>query len=234
MNDGASQASGKATVFAEDALLPISALQHLLFCERQCALIHIEGLWAENRLTVEGRHLHDKAHDGPAETRSGVRIARGLALRSFRLGLVGKADVVEFHADAEVFTGRPFPVEYKRGKPKRHDADKVQLCAQALCLEEMLGAAVPAGALFYGRTRRRLDVPLDAALRSLTEDTARRLHALLASGRTPVAVREPKCDSCSLLDVCLPDAMGPRQSAARYFSHALDAALAETMSPGAP
>lgn len=228
------EGSETLTSFAEDALLPISALQHLLFCERQCALIHIEGVWVENRLTVEGRHLHDKAHDGPSETRTGVRIARGLALRSFRLGLVGKADVVEFHGDGEVAAGRPFPVEYKRGKPKKHQADKVQLCAQALCLEEMLGTSVPAGALFYGRTRRRMGVPFDAALRHLTEETARRLHALIASRRTPVAVREPKCDSCSLFDVCLPDAMGPQHSAVRYLSRALDTALGETLNAGAP
>ncbi len=221
-------------MFSEDALLPISALQHLLFCERQCALIHIEGLWAENRLTVEGRHLHDKAHDGPGEIRSGVRIARGLALRSFRLGLVGKADVVEFHADRALPTGRPFPVEYKRGRPKQHQADKVQLCAQGLCLEEMLGTTIPAGALFYGRTRRRMDVPFDAPLRRLTEDAASRLHALISSGRTPAAVREPKCESCSLLHLCLPEAMAPQRSAARYFARALAAALAEPLSTDAP
>lgn len=209
--------------FTEDDLLPLSALQHLLFCERQCALIHIEGLWVENRLTVEGRHLHDKAHEGPSETRAGARITRGMALRSFRLGLVGKADVVEFPEG-----GAPLPVEYKRGRPKKHQADKVQLCAQALCLEEMLETAVPAGALFYGRTRRRLDVPFDDGLRRLTEETAGRLHALIGSGRTPPAVREPKCGSCSLLSVCLPGAMGPRRSAARYVAGAIADALAET------
>jgi CRISPR-associated exonuclease Cas4 len=215
-------------VFTEDEFLPISALQHLLFCERQCALIHIEGLWAENRLTVEGRHLHDKAHEGSSEVKASVRIARGLPLRSFRLGLVGKADVVEFHAAPEAAAGRPFPVEYKRGRPKRHDADRVQLCAQALCLEEMLGTTVTAGALFYGRIRRRVDVEFDESLRRLTAETARCLHALIAAGRTPRAVREPKCDSCSLFHVCLPEAMGPRHSAARYTARALDAALAET------
>lgn len=227
-------ASGSPAAFTEDDLLPISALQHLLFCERQCALIHIEGLWAENRLTVEGRHLHDKAHEGRSETRSGVRIVRGLALRSFRLGLVGKADVVEFHAESDTPDGRPFPVEYKRGRPKKHNADKVQLCAQALCLEEMLGTPVPAGALFYGRTRRRLDVPFDEALRRLTQDTAGRLHALIASRRTPAAVREPKCERCSLLHLCLPEAMGPRRSAGRYVARVLKATLAETPGASAP
>lgn len=220
-------------LFSEDDLLPISALQHLLFCERQCALIHIEGLWAENRLTVEGRHLHDTAHDGASETRAGVRIARGLAVRSFRLGLVGKADVVEFHATPGHAAGTPFPVEYKRGRPKKHDADKVQLGAQALCLEEMLGVVVPAGALFYGRTRRRVDVPFDQALRQLTEEAARQLHALIRSGRTPVAVREPKCDNCSLLQVCLPEAMSPSHSAAQYVAQAIETVLAESPASGA-
>lgn len=223
-----------AMPYSEDDLLPISALQHLLFCERQCALIHIEGQWAENRLTVEGRHLHDTAHGDRAELRGGVRISRGLPLRSFRLGLVGKADVVEFHSAPGAQRRRPFPVEYKRGRPKKHDADRVQLCAQALCLEEMLGTPVPAGALFYGRTRRRLDVLFDGRLRQLTHDTAKHLHALIASRRTPVAVREPKCDSCSLLNICLPDAMGLRRSAARYLARALDTALAESLGREAP
>lgn len=215
--------------FGDDDLLPLSALQHLLFCERQCALIHIEGVWAENRLTVEGQHLHQRAHEGPDETRSGIRLARGLPLRSLRLGLVGKADVVEFHpGEGPESRPRPFPVEYKRGQPKSHDADRVQICAQALCLEEMLGIAVPAGALFYGRTRRRLDVSFDAALRRLTEETARRLHALVVEGQTPKAVREPKCDSCSLLDLCLPDALRPRLSAARFVERGLAESLGGT------
>ncbi len=213
-------------MFAEDELLPISALQHLLFCERQCALIHVEGLWAENRLTVEGRHLHEKAHEGPDETRPGVRITRGLSLRSLRLGLVGKADVVEFRAQAVVGRLAPFPIEYKRGRPKKHEADRVQLCAQAMCLEEALAASVPAGALYYGRTHKRLNVSFDDRLRRLTEDTARRLHALIALGRTPRAAREPKCESCSLLHICLPDAMAPRRSATRYLAGALEGLLA--------
>lgn len=219
-----------AHIFAEDDLLPISALQHLLFCKRQCALIHVEGLWAENRLTVEGRHLHEKAHDGRDETRRDVKTTRGMALRSFRLGLIGRADVIEFPA-IDSGNNEPFPVEYKRGRPKRHDADRVQLCAQALCLEEMLDTRVPAGALFYGRTRRRLHVPFDPPLRRLAEDTAEHLHALIASGRTPTATREKKCDSCSLLDLCLPDALGPRRSAARYLERSLAASLREGAEP---
>jgi len=247
-------------MFTESDLLPLSALQHLMFCERQCALIHIEGLWAENVLTVEGRHLHEKVDSaGAVESRGDVRIARGLPLRSFRLGLSGRADVVEFHrqaasaaserrespsashaepalgvpggASGQVNPGRspdgepvvwvPFPVEYKRGKPKRDGSDEVQLCAQALCLEEMLAVAIPEGALFYGKTRRRKAVALTPELRSRTEEAARRLHALIRSGETPKAYREPKCERCSLLKLCLPPE-SPRRSAARYLASAFD------------
>lgn len=202
-------------MYSEDDLLPLSALQHLLFCERQCALIHVEQLWADNRLTVEGTHLHRRVDGAPGETRGDVRTTRSLALRSLRLGLTGKADVVELHRTAG--GERPFPVEYKRGRPKRDRSDEVQLCAQALCLEEMLGVAVPAGALFYGETRRRTDVPFDAGLRARTEEAARRLHELVRTGITPRARREAKCDACSMLELCIPDPpLGPR-SAARYL-----------------
>ncbi len=220
-------------MFPEDDLLPVSALQHLLFCERQCALIHLEQIWVENPLTVEGRHLHEQADSGFRESRGDLRIARGLPLRSLRLGLSGRADVVEFHRVPDGAPGaslpgvagswQPFPVEYKRGKPKSHRADEVQLCAQGLCLEEMLGSAVPAGALFYGQTRHRTDITFDAELRRLTEETAVRLHQMIASGMTPKPVREPKCDRCSLLEVCMPGA--PKGSALRYFDRALQMAL---------
>ncbi|HBL28560.1 MAG TPA: CRISPR-associated protein Cas4 [Acidobacteria bacterium] len=208
----------------ESDLLPLSALQHLLFCERQCALIHLEQVWADNPLTVEGTHLHEKADSGVQESRGDLRIARALPLRSLRLGLSGRADVVEFHRRPVGEGWQAFPVEYKRGRPKSHRADEVQLCAQALCLEEMLGEPVPAGALFYGQTRRRLDVPFDAELRRLTEDSAARLHRLIAAGLTPIAARAPKCDQCSLLEICLPAA--PATSARHYFDRALRAALA--------
>jgi CRISPR-associated exonuclease Cas4 len=225
-------------MFSEDDLLPLSALQHLLFCERQCALIHVEQLWAENRLTLEGRHLHQKAHDGPDETRDGVRIVRGLRLRSLRLGLSGQADVVEFHADggavdgpstsppsaeppASVPPGRPFPVEYKRGRPKPNETDIVQLVAQAMCLEEMLRRPIPAGAIFYGRTRRRMPVEFTPELRAKVEQTAARLHELIDAGVTPKAVREPKCETCSLLHLCMPDAVSPSRSAEAYMLRSL-------------
>jgi CRISPR-associated exonuclease Cas4 len=215
--------------FTEDDLLPLSALQHLLYCERQAALIHLEQIWEENPFTVEGKHLHERVDDGKGESRGDVRIARGLPLRSLRLGLSGKADAVELHrlpagqAGAVLpgvpGTWLPFPVEYKRGRPKQHRADHVQLCAQALCLEEMLGTPVPAGALFYGETRRRLDVAFDAVLRGETEEAAARMHRLFASRITPAPVREPKCDQCSLLEICLPAA--PAASARRYLERQL-------------
>jgi CRISPR-associated exonuclease Cas4 len=213
-------------MYAEDDLLPISALQHLLFCERQCALIHVEGVWAENVLTVEGRQLHERTDGGSAETRGPVRTARSLALRSLRLGLVGRSDVVEFHT-APGSGSQPFPIEYKRGRPKPNDIDRVQLCAQAMCLEEMLGTAVPEGALFYGTTRRRTGVTFDQALRGVVEDGAHRLHALIASGRTPRAAREPKCDSCSLEALCMPGIMSARRSASRYADDAFRAVFAD-------
>lgn len=219
-------------MFDEDELLPLSALQHLLFCERQCALIHVEGLWAENRLTVEGGHLHRKVDEGRAESRGTRRVARSVPLRSLQLGLIGKADTVEYRrperggpgAEAEpvgAVEWVPFPVEYKRGRPKRDRSDEVQLCAQAMCLEEMAGIAVPAGALFYGQTRRRVEVAFDGALRRQTADAAQRLHELLGSGITPRAVREPKCDGCSLLDLCVPHALTPGRSAAAYLRRSL-------------
>ena len=211
-------------MFAESDLLPLSALQHLLFCERQCALIHVEQQWEENRYTAEGRIMHERVDASRPESRGDVRVVYGLALRSIRLGLVGKADVVEFHrpdnAKRELtFTGDwlPFPVEYKRGRPKKQDWDKVQLCAQALCLEEMRNQSVCQGALFYGKTRRRVDVAFNDGLRRKTEETAQKLHSLIASGRTPLPVYKKRCDKCSFLDRCLPKTIEKRSSVGAYL-----------------
>ena len=184
----------------EDALIPLSALQHQLFCPRQCALIHVEGLWAEDGATAEGRILHERVDAGRPKRRPGVRIVRGLALRSLALGASGLADVVEFSGRPP----RPFPVEYKRGKPKAHRADEVQLCAQAICLEEMFGGEVGEGALFYGKTRRRHTVAFDAALRTLTAETAAAARANIAALRTPPPVHMPVCRRCSLEALCQP------------------------------
>jgi len=207
-------------MYSIDDLLPLSALQHIAFCERQCALIYTEQVWAENRLTVEGTIMHERVHDESRESRGDVRIDYGASLRSHRLGLIGKADVVEFHRQQNG-VWHPFPVEYKRGKPKADDCDKVQLCAQAICLEEMLSVAIPAGALFYGQTRHRLDVIFDEALRRETEETARRAHDLVASGRTPPPVYEKRCESCSLLSECLPKTIQKRRSVKNYLTRML-------------
>src|SRR3989304_4923902 len=193
------------TVESTDDLIMLSALQHFVFRPRQCALIHIEQLWAENVLTAEGRIMHDKVDTANRESRGNIRIEYGVPMRSLRLGLIGKADVVEFHRKNDG-TWLPFPVEYKRGKPKMDDCDKVQLCAQALCLEEMLNVRVPEGALFYGQTRHRGSVVFDEILRKETEDVARKVHALLSSGVTPRAEYAKKCKSCSLYELCMPKA----------------------------
>ena len=207
-------------MYTEDDLLPLSALQHLIFCERQCALIHIEQAWSENLFTAEGRIMHERVHEEGSESRGAIRIERGVPLRSLRLGLIGKADVVEFHRQTDG-SWLPFPVEYKRGKPKKDDSDRVQLCAQSLCLEEMLGVGMQKGALFYGKNRRRAEVVFDDVLRKTTEEAAVRLHELIASGQTPKPVYAKKCDSCSLVGMCLPKTVGKRRSVQRYLSGAM-------------
>jgi CRISPR-associated exonuclease Cas4 len=215
-------------MYSEDDLLPISGLQHLLFCERQWGLIHLEQIWDENRLTAEGRVLHERAHTGGSENRPRVRTSRGLRLHSFALGLIGQTDVVEFHRspegvvlpEAEGFW-RPFPIEYKRGRVKRGSCDEVQLCAQALCLEEMFGAKIREGALYYGEPRRRHPVAFDPALRQRTEDLAGRMHELYRLAVTPVAKHEPKCESCSLIGRCMPRLLAKPASVSRYLARAL-------------
>jgi CRISPR-associated exonuclease Cas4 len=203
----------------DDDLIPLSALQHHLYCPRQCGLIHIERQWAENRFTAEGRLLHEKADGGGGEKRGKVRTLRALPLRSVKYGLTGVADVVELRGAKAL----PYPVEYKRGKPKSHRADEVQLCAQALCLEEMFGVALAEGALFYGETRRRTVVALDEDLRALTVETVAAVRAMLASGVTPPAVyAKRKCDACSLIDVCRPRRLTRPPKVADWLAAELD------------
>src|SRR3984957_4562005 len=205
-----------------DESIPLSALQHAVYCMRQAALIHIERLWEENRYTAEGRVLHEGAHEPGLRRQKGLRPVTALPLPCRRLNLAGVADLVEFRAGADGETA--FPVEYKRGKAKLHRADEVQLCAQGLCLEEMTGKTVPEGALFYAETRRRVAVPFDADLRRLTEQTALQFGALFAAGRTPPAVyRSDRCRACSLIEVCRPKA-GAR-SALGFRARAIDAVL---------
>jgi len=207
-------------MFSEDDLLPISGLQHLAYCPRQCALIHVEGLWRDNRLSAEGRVLHERVHDGPDGLESGRVVVRGMRLASRRLGLCGVADVVEFVASDEgaELDGRPgrwqpLPVEYKRGRPKKGNEDRVQLCAQAACLEEHFGLPVSAGALFYGRTRRRERVEFTDALRQETEAAARAFRQLVEKGIVPPAEKRSGCRRCSLREECMPDA---KKQAGRY------------------
>jgi CRISPR-associated exonuclease Cas4 len=182
-----------------ESALPLSGLQHLAFCPRQWALIHLEQAWEENRLTAEGRLLHEKADLPGQSRRHDLRTVRGLALLSRRLGVTGRADVVEFRPE-------PFPVEYKRGRRKPDDCDLVQLCAQALCLEEMLCQPVPRGAIFYGEPRRRLDVEFSSQLRARTEALAAEMHRLYQARETPPARPGNYCRNCSLINICLPHA----------------------------
>ncbi len=208
-------------MYQEDDLIMISALQHYAFCPRQCALIHVEQAWAENRLTAEGRIMHEHVHEEGDESRGDVRIERGVSLRSLRLGLIGKADIVEYHRQDDG-TWQAFPVEYKRGKPKPDHSDKIQLCAQALCLEEMLSASIPTGALFYGKTRRRLDVDFDEALRQETEAAAIKTHELIDAGITPAPVYSKRCESCSLVAECMPKTIQKNRSVKSYLKRMLD------------
>lgn len=208
----------------EDQPIPLSALQHAVYCLRQAGLIHLEGLWAENRFTAEGKVMHVATDRGGTRRIKGVRRVSSLPLASRRLGLGGVADLVEFHAGLGGETA--LPVEFKRGKPKAHRADEVQLCAQGLCLEEMTGRPVPEGALFYGETRRRVPVAFDAALRALTEETAAALRAIFDSRRTPPpTVHKSRCRACSLLELCRPDALRRPASASAWRTSALAALL---------
>lgn len=191
----------------EDELINISALSHFMYCQRRCALIHIEQMWTENVFTAEGRVLHDRVHEEGVESRKDFKTSRGLLLRSEKLGVTGKADVIEFHR-IQGNVWQPFPIEHKRGKPKLDHSDTIQLCAQAICLEEMLNIKVPAGALFYGNTRRRLNVSFTEDLRLETEQTAKSTYQLILSGKTPPPLLSRRCKACSLFDQCLPESVG--------------------------
>lgn len=192
--------------------LMLSGLQHFAYCPRQWALIHIEQQWQENERTADGRIFHSNAHDGLShELRGDVLILRGLRVFSEKLEVSGNCDVVEFHRDPlgvslPGYEGRwiPYPVEYKRGKPKANDADRLQLCAQAICLEEMLMCDIPEGSLYYGETRRREIVSLDAELRGKVLEMLEQMRKYYRAGHTPRARQHKGCNACSLKDICLP------------------------------
>ena len=206
----------------------LSGIQHFCFCRRQWALIHLEQQWSENLRTTEGHLLHEKAHGGSfAEKRGNLLILRDLRVFSATLGISGACDVVEFRADPHgaSLAGReglwqPFPVEYKRGVPKSTDADRLQLCAQALCLEEMLCCDIPAGALFYGETRRREEVEFSSALRQTVRDMLTEMHGYAARGYTPRVKPGKFCNACSLKELCLPGILR-KKSAKAYLQERL-------------
>lgn len=215
-------------MYKEDELLPISAITHFAYCERRCALVLTEQIWMDNRFTAEGNILHEKTHKEETETRGDCRIARGLYIHCLSAGLYGKADVVEFHkSDTGIRLPNvnglwiPYPVEYKHGKPKSEKCDEIQLCAQALCLEEMLGIEIVEGALFYGTTRRRELVIFDTALREITLETIAKLHKLISSRQTPPAIYQKKCDNCSLVDMCVPK-IGNTNTAGKYLNEIMN------------
>ncbi len=212
----------------EDWLL-LSGLQHFAFCRRQWALIHIEAQWAENVRTVDGELMHEHAHDQEnRESRGDRLIVRGLAIHSVKLGVSGQCDVVEFFKDAGGVPLRereglwlPYPVEYKRGQPKEYIADELQLCAQAMCLEEMLCCAVPEGALYYGEPRRRTAVSFTPQLREQVRSSLAEMHQLVQKRYTPKVKPSKACNACSLKELCLPKLMS-RRSVANYLAAAME------------
>ncbi|MGI6404093.1 MAG: CRISPR-associated protein Cas4 [Oscillospiraceae bacterium] len=208
-------------MYAEENFLALSGLQHFAFCRRQWALIHIEQAWQENLLTTEGGFLHDRVHKADLEKRRNIIIVRSMPVFSSALGIRGVCDVVEFHRNSKGVVlhdqkerYRPVPVEYKRGRPKEQDADLLQLCAQAMCLEEMLACDVPEGFIFYGETRRRLSVLLDNALRNRVKELLEEMHLYYRRGHTPKAKPSKSCRACSLVDLCLPKLVKKRSTAA--------------------
>ncbi|MFN5538894.1 MAG: CRISPR-associated protein Cas4 [Candidatus Melainabacteria bacterium] len=195
--------------------LMLSGIQHFVFCKRQCGLIHMEQVWSENTLTIQGESLHERVDKPESESRPGIKLERSLAIKSERLKLFGKADMVEFHKypPAPLTVGVqetwiPFPVEYKRGKPKQGLEDKIQLCAQAICLEESFSCTITKGALFYGKEKRRLEVEFDDELREATIEAAEGFHQMMKSNTLPPTELGPKCKNCSLAEVCMPESQG--------------------------
>lgn len=199
-------------MYKEEDYLMLSGIQHFSFCKRQWALIHIEQQWAENYKTTAGELMHKKAHDeNSLEKRGDLLIVRGLRIASHELGLSGQCDVVEFHQsedgiDLFGYDGKwnPLPIEYKHGLPKENQADELQLCAQAICLEKMFQTNISAGFLYYGENRRRTKVEFTPDLRGETRQTAEKMHEMFKRKHTPKVTTSKQCKSCSLADLCLP------------------------------
>lgn len=216
--------------YTQDELLPLSGIQHFLFCRRQWALIHVEQQWKENVLTTEGKILHGRADDPFfTEKRNGIIVARRIPIASYRLGLVGFCDVVEFvrSLDGVRLPNQddlyvPIPIEYKRGKPKGNHSDEAQLCAQAMCLEEMLSVSIPKGYLFYGEIRHRVEVEFTTELRTLVKDVSDEMHNYFSRGYTPKVKTHKGCRSCSLADICLPVLQEKVIAASKYIKQNIE------------
>ena len=199
-------------MYPESDYLLLSGLQHIKFCPRQCAFIHIEHLWHENYFTASGRAQHEKVHSGVGESRRVVRTERDLKIASSLLGITGQTDAVEFYSDGTII-----PVEYKHGEPKDDSCDEVQLCAQVICLEEMLNCKIVNGALYYFKIRKRIPVRITDELRKETIDLAEEFHRLVEEGKTPPAEYKRKCESCSFIDECFPESAGRNKSVDSYL-----------------
>jgi len=220
-------------MYSEDDLLALSGIQHMAFCTKQWALIHVERQWEENVRTVEGRNLHEKV-DNPYifEERDGIITSRAVPIVSYQLGLYGVADVVEFEMTDDsknsiLLPGhkgfwRPYPVEYKRGKPKKDDIDKVQLCAQAICLEEMHGISIQKCYLYYAEIHRRICIELTDDLRKKVFELSKNMHEIFAEGITPKAIKTKQCRLCSLIDICVPEISSKSKSVLDYLKKAFE------------
>lgn len=196
-------------MYTEDDFIMISALQHYIFCPRQCGLIHIDDVWQDNLFTVRGEILHEKVDTDTYETRGDVKTVRGLRIHSYKYGLVGRCDVVEFKQSSK---GKEImPVEFKAGEPKEDISDKVQLCAQVLCLEGMLNVEIPKAAFFYGKIRRRNIIEITDELRKQTEEVVSKVRELVDSKIVPKIEYSSKCRNCSLINICQPRAMNQKK-----------------------
>ena len=202
---------GERSRWRDDELVMISALEHWSYCPRQCGLIHLESTYDENLFTLRGQRLHKNVDHAGDVQEDGVRRVRALPLFSAELGLTGRADLVEFHGDI------PYPVEYKSGARRPHAHEALQLCAQALCLEEMFERPVPAGAIWFHGSRKRIDVVFDAELRAHVPAATEGVRQMLAGTRLPPAVNDARCPNCSLFDACLPGVVGERARLRGFF-----------------
>ena len=218
-------------MFPDDQLISISSLQHMQFCPRQWGLIHLEQFWADNSLTAMGNAMHEKVHTSDSESRGDIKIARGLRIPNLQYGITGQTDAVEYHRSVlkdnaielpnSADYWKPFPIEYKRGKPKSDDSDKVQLCAQVLCLEEMYHINIPNAAFFYGQIKKRLIVEIDHEIRSKTIALISQLHELIRAGKTPKGEFSKKCKSCSLIETCMPKSTNISKQINRYINSSI-------------